>query len=79
MTMDFFRQKQLHVRYSKFVNIVLMDLRFSFARGFSNKHNYFDRSPTNTGVRGLGPRLPMCATFPAQVCISICKIIDALN
>ena len=47
--------------------------------GFSNKHNHFDRSPTNTGVRGLGPPLPMCATFPAQVCISICKIIDAPN
>merc|ERR1712107_380528 len=27
----------------------------------------FFRSPTNTGVRGLGPPLPMCATFPAQL------------
>ena len=62
---------------SKFVNIVFIDLRFT--QGFSNKQNHFDRSPTNTGVRGLGPPLPMCATFPAQVCISICKIIDAPN
>ena len=76
MTMDFFRQTNSKKK-RKFVNIVLIDLRFT--QGFSNKHNHFDRSPTNTGVRGLGPPLPMCATFPAQVYISICKIIDAPN
>ena len=71
MTMDFFRQKQLHAKYSKFVNIVLVDLRYISKQGFSNKYNYFDRSPTNTGVRGLGPPLPMCATFLAQVHVSL--------
>ena len=78
MTMDFFRQK--NCRHSKLANIVLIDLLLTIARGFSNKYNYFDRSPTNTGVRGLGPPLPMCATFLARVYVSLSvKIIDTPN
>ena len=74
-----FQAKKMQ-KNSKFVNIVLIDLRFTIARGFSNKYNYFDRSPTNTGVRGLGPPLPMCATFLARVYVSLSvKIIDNPN